>query len=140
MAACLDHPEVVKILLDTGMSHPEYQTIRKTTALLFACWHQPDAVQILLDTGMSHPEYRDCHDRTAQRVLSTSYPPYFLEYFVRESQLRVDNQITKVTNLLTHMILMEELRCTPPHELISTYVGGTTYHEYGRRYYGLVLG
>jgi ankyrin repeat protein len=65
-AAQLGNVEIVKLLLDTGKSHPEYQDRYCRSALIYAAQlGNVEIVKLLLDTGKSHPEYQDYKKMTA---------------------------------------------------------------------------
>ena len=58
-ACIMDSHSVVKLLLDTGNAHPEYQGTKGDSALLWACLNNnTEIVGLLLSTGNAHPEYQ----------------------------------------------------------------------------------
>ena len=74
MAICVDS---VKLLLQTGNAHPEYQNDEGESALILLCeyeeyvfdfdYHIPfiTIIKLLLQTGEAHPEYQDCYGESA---------------------------------------------------------------------------
>lgn len=69
IASMHGHTEIVKLLLATEESHPEYQDKAddNMTALMYASknYDAHEIVKLLLDTGKSHPEYRNDSGITA---------------------------------------------------------------------------
>lgn len=67
MWACLgDHTEIVRVLLQTGESHPEYQTKSGHTALMMACQNgNTKIVQALLQTNNARPELKTIFEADA---------------------------------------------------------------------------
>ena len=59
-----ENTEIVKLLLNTGNAHPEYQTKEGNSALILVCKHNKgiyshSVVKLLLATGNAHPEYQN---------------------------------------------------------------------------------
>ena len=62
-----DNTEIIKLLLDTGNAHPEYQETKGGySALILACYYNNiEIIKLLLDTGNAHPEYQDTDGKSA---------------------------------------------------------------------------